>query len=100
MIVQRAWASLIGLASTVIGMLRLFSLVNIPFTDALIHIVTGILFIAGAWLQGGKYVRIANIFLGVVYILFGIVGNFNWPHMIAGGISILVGAAFKNQHTS
>lgn len=95
MVIQRAWASIIGLASATIGVLRILSIVNIPLRDALIHIATGVIFIAGAWLKRGIYVRLANFFLGVFYILFGIIGGFNWPHIIAGAVSVVISVAFR-----
>jgi hypothetical protein len=84
MIIQRAWASIIGLASAAIGLLRLFSLVTIPLTDALIHILTGILFIAGAWIQKGKYVKPTNLSLGVVYFVWN-TGRFQLAAHHSGG---------------
>src|SRR6266487_2741414 len=95
MIIQRIWASVIGLASIIIGILKFLSIVNIPATDALIHIITGIIFISGAWIQKGKYVRITNLCLGIIYILFGLLGGFNWPHIIAGIISVIISLTFK-----
>ncbi len=95
MIIQRIWASVIGVASIIIGILKFLSIVNIPATDALIHIITGIIFIAGAWIQKGKYVRITNLCLGIIYILFGLLGGFNWPHIIAGIISVIISLTFK-----
>ncbi|HEV8284927.1 MAG TPA: hypothetical protein VGQ09_11495 [Chitinophagaceae bacterium] len=93
--IQRIWASIIGLASTVIGILKYLSYINIPSSDAFIHIITGLGFIAGAWIRKGKYVEITNLCLGVFYILFGIVGGLNWPHIIAGAISIIISLVIK-----
>jgi len=50
-VIQRAWASVIGVASATIGILAFCSIVHIPGLDALVHIVTGVLFIGGAWDQ-------------------------------------------------
>jgi len=59
-------------------------------SDAWIHVITGIGFIGGAWIQKGKFVRITNLILGIFYIGFGIAGGFNWPHIMAGLISIVL----------
>ena len=95
MIIQQAWACIIGLASTVMGTLRFLSIINIPRIDAWVHVLTGMTFIAGAWIQRGKFVRITNFSLGIIYILFGIWGGFNWPHMIAGIISVIISLVVK-----
>jgi hypothetical protein len=94
-ITQQIWATLIGAASTIIGILKFLSIVNIPSTDALIHIITGATFIGGAWIQKGKYVMITNLLLGVFYIFFGIIASLNWPHIIAGIISVLISLLFR-----
>jgi hypothetical protein len=90
MIIERTWASVIGLASTIIGTLTFASIVHIPTLDALIHIITGLIFIAGAWINNGQYVGQTNRYLGIFYIVFGAIGM-NWAHIIAGIISILIG---------
>jgi hypothetical protein len=89
-IIERAWASVIGLASTTIGMLKFCSIVHIPTLDALVHIVTGVIFIGGAWINKGQYVGQTNRWLGIFYIVFGAIGM-NWAHIIAGIVSILIG---------
>jgi|ERR1051326_4702222 hypothetical protein len=96
MIVQKIWALLIGSASTVIGILRFIPSVelNISVLDASIHLVTGILFIAAATFKKGMHVRIANLLLGIFYILFGAMGS-NWPHLIAGVVSVCIALLFK-----
>jgi hypothetical protein len=94
MIIQKVWASLIGTASIIIGILKFISMVNIPTLDALIHIITGTIFSGGAWIQQGKYVSKTNLWLGVFYIIFGVIG-FNWPHIIAGIISLIIGLTVK-----
>jgi hypothetical protein len=93
--IQRIFATLIGIVTIIIGTLKFLSIVNIPTSDALIHIITGIIFIGGAWIQHGKYVIITNLLLGIFYISFGITGNFNWPHIIAGIISVAIGLLFR-----
>jgi hypothetical protein len=90
MATQRTWASLIGVASTTIGILTFSSIVHIPTLDALIHIVTGLIFIAGAWVNKGQYVGQTNRYLGIFYIVFGAIGM-NWAHIIVGIVSILIG---------
>lgn len=97
--IHKIWATLVGTASFVIGLLRFFNHrlgQNIPAQDGIIHIITGIGFLGGAWLFYGKYVRRTNLWLGFIYILFGIAGV-NWPHIIAGIISVLLGLTIKNK---
>ena len=90
MVIQRAWASVIGLASTIIGILKFASVVHIPTLDALVHIVTGVIFIAGVWINKGQYVGKTNRWLGIFYIGFGAIGM-NWAHIIVGIVSIIIG---------
>jgi hypothetical protein len=80
----------VGVASTAIGILKFGSIVNVPTLDALVHIVTGIIFIAGAWINKGQYVGTTNRWLGIFYIVFGAIGM-NWAHIIVGIVSILIG---------
>ena len=89
-IIERAWASVIGLASTTIGILKFCSIVPIPTLDALVHIITGVSFLAGAWINKGQYVGQTNRYLGIFYIVFGAIGM-NWAHIIVGIVSILIG---------
>ena len=95
--INQIWASLIGLVSLTIGILRFVipSLgVSIPPMDGTIHIATGIAFLAGAWISKGQFVNNTNLLLGVFYIIFGIRG-FNWPHIIVGTISVAIGFITK-----
>ncbi|HET9824934.1 MAG TPA: hypothetical protein VFP87_06340 [Chitinophagaceae bacterium] len=94
--IQRIWAALIGFVSTIIGVLKFLSVVNIPAMDAWVHVITGLGFIAGAFVQQGRFVKITNLCLGALYVIFGIAGGFNLPHIIAGIISIAVGLIFKS----
>jgi len=89
-VIERTWASLIGVASTTIGILTFGSIVHIPTLDAVVHIITGVIFIAGAWINKGQYVGRTNRWLVIVYIVFVAIGM-NWAHIIVGIISILVG---------
>jgi hypothetical protein len=88
--IQRIWASAIGIASIAIGILKFGSIVHIPTVDAVIHIITGVTFIAGAWINKGQYVGKTNRWLGIFYIVFGAIGV-NWAHIIVGILSILIG---------
>lgn len=90
MVIQRAWASVIGVASATIGILTFCSIVHIPGLDALVHIVTGTIFIGGAWIKKGQYVGQTNRYLGIFYIVFGAI-SMNWAHIIVGIVSMLVG---------
>jgi uncharacterized membrane protein len=89
-IIQRTWASVIGFASTTIGILKFSSIVHIPTLDALIHILTGVIFIAGAWIAKGQYVSKTNRWLGIFYIVFGVIG-LNVAHIVAGIVSLIIG---------
>jgi hypothetical protein len=77
MTLQRAWALVIGLASTTIGVLTFASIVHIPALDAFVHAITGVIFIAGAWFNKGQYVSKTNRWLGIFYIVFGAIAV-NW----------------------
>jgi hypothetical protein len=94
MIIQRIWAFLIGTASVVIGILRILSIAGIPLRDAIVHLASGLLFIAGAWISGGRYVSFFNILLGIFYIAYGSL-YLNLAHSIAGLVSCFIGLFFK-----
>ena len=87
---QRTCASVIGVASTVIGILKFSSIVHILTLDALIHIITGLTFIAGAWINKGQFVSKTNRWLGIFYIVFGAIGV-NVAHIVVGTASIIIG---------
>jgi len=89
-VIQRTWASVIGVASTAIGILTFCSIVHIATLDAVIHMITGVIFIGGAWINKGQYVGQTNRWLGIFYIVFGAIGV-NWAHIIVGIVSILIG---------
>jgi len=89
-VIQRTWASVIGVASTAIGILTFCSIVHIPTLDAVIHIVTGAIFIAGAWINKGQYVGRTIRWLGIFYIVFGAIGV-NVAHIVVGILSVLIG---------
>src|SRR5690349_16971301 len=92
--IQRIWGYIIGTVSSVIGILKFFSVVNIPTVDAIIHISTGAIFLVGAVIKKGKYVGYTNFFLGLFYIGFGLTGS-NLPHIIAGSVSTIIGFTFQ-----
>jgi hypothetical protein len=89
-VIQRTWASVIGVASTAIGILTFCSIVHIPTLDAVIHIITGVIFIASAWINEGQYVGQTTRWLGIFYIIFGAIGV-NVAHIGIGILSILIG---------
>jgi hypothetical protein len=78
------------LVSTAIGLLKFSSIIHISTLDALVHIITGVMFIAGAWINKGQYVGKTIRWLGIFYIIFGAIGM-NWAHIIVGIVSILIG---------
>ena len=90
MAIQRTWASVIGVTATAIGILKFSSVVHIPTLDALTHIITGVIFIAGAWINKGQYVSKTNRWLGIFYIVFGAIGV-NVAHIVVGTASIIIG---------
>ncbi|HXL54657.1 MAG TPA: hypothetical protein VN958_00275 [Chitinophagaceae bacterium] len=97
--IQRIFATLIGIVTITVGTLRFLPdtshpVVNIPLSDAIIHITTGVIFIGGAWIKKGKYVRTINLVLGAFYILFGVI-EFNLPHIILGVISLVISLVIK-----
>src|SRR6266498_2353879 len=91
---QRDFSLVLGIVSLTIGILKFLSVANIPAMDASVHIVTGIIFIAGAIIKNGKYCGRINLILGIVYIIFGAV-EFNLAHIIAGTLAIIVSFAGK-----
>ena len=92
MLIQRIWATIIGTASTVIGILKFFSIVHLPALDATVHIITGFFFLTAAWLWQGRFVSKTNLLLGFFYLGFGLAG-YNAPHAIEGVVSILISFA-------
>jgi hypothetical protein len=97
--IQRTWASIIGVASTAVGILTFCSIVRIPTLDAVIHMITSAIFIVGAWTNKGQYVGRTNRWLGVFYIVFGATGV-NCAHIIVGIVSILIGLLIKPRCTA
>jgi hypothetical protein len=89
-VIQRAWASVMGVASATIRILKFGSIVHIPTLDALIHIITGLILSRAPGSTKGNTLAKTNRYLGIFYIVFGVIG-INWAHIIAGIISILIG---------
>jgi len=87
--VQKIWSLLIGLASTAIGILKFVSVVEIPVSDALMHLITGVIFVSGIIINNAEYIRKINLWLGIFYVVFGIIGS-NVPHLFVGLISIAI----------
>jgi hypothetical protein len=85
--IQQIWALLVGSASLLVGILKLIPGSNLKITlfDAAVHIITGSIFIVGAW----KYVSKTNLCMGIFYILFGAI-DYNLPHLIVGVVSFLL----------
>jgi hypothetical protein len=100
--ILQIFATVVGLVSFAIGLLRFFidSLAStIPPSDGIIHIISGTGFVLGVWTLKGRYVRTGNLFWGAFYKVFGMIGM-NWPHIILGVISLVLSLAIKTKQKS
>jgi hypothetical protein len=105
---NQTWAKTIGVILPLVGVWGFFttSILGIFSVNALhniVHLVTGAIF-AWAGFGAGAPVKDVNKWLGVVYLLVGVVGFFgvldallglnaadNWLHLVIGAISAYVG---------
>jgi hypothetical protein len=105
---NQTWAKTIGVILLLVGVWGFFttSILGIFSVNALhniVHLVTGAIF-AWAGFGAGAPVKDVNKWLGVVYLLVGVVGFFgvldallglnaadNWLHLVIGAISAYVG---------
>ena len=111
--VQETWAWIVGVVLAIVGIAGFFVLdtgmlfgFGINATHSVVHLITGILFIWAA-IASGEKVKMANKWLGVIYILVGIVGFFdvlsflavnsadNYLHLGIGIISAAIGWVAK-----
>ena len=86
------WALVIGFISIIAGIFKFLAIINIPASDALVYMITGIISVCAAWAREGKYAVTTNIWLSVFYLVFGVVGS-DWDHVMAGIICLIVGLA-------
>ncbi|MEK6846577.1 MAG: DUF4383 domain-containing protein [Nanoarchaeota archaeon] len=107
---QKTWAWIFGIVLIVIGLWGFASDSILGYFDVnpahnVVHLVTGLLFVWAAWKGPAKT---WNTWLGVIYILVGIVGFFgvleflavntadNWLHVAIGLVALLVGVIAKD----
>ena len=108
---QRLWAKIIGIVLLLVGVLGFFmgsgnynllSIFGVNMMHSVVHLVTGAIF-AWAGFSKSAPVKKVNKWLGVIYIIVGIVGFFgvlsflnvnmadNWLHLVVGVVSALIG---------
>ncbi len=108
---QKMWAMIIGIVLILVGLLGFFmsspllGLFGVNLAHNLVHLVTGGLFL-WAGLAKSDMAMPANKWLGVIYIVVGIIGFFgvlgflqvaggndpdNYLHLVIGVVSALVG---------
>lgn len=107
---QRICAVIIGAGFVVVGVMRFFALEQLagweipePVHGAL-HLVTGALWFASAWIRQGAYARQANRWLGLFWLSLGVLGNLglldsveafafddNGVHLVVGVVTATVG---------
>ncbi|MBX4196644.1 DUF4383 domain-containing protein [Candidatus Pacearchaeota archaeon] len=105
---QKTWAWIIGIVLVLTGLLGfvndpVLGIFNVNGLHNTVHILTGLVFIWGAW---GGFARPVNKSVGVIYILLALLGFFvpltfldlsagadpdNFLHLGVGIISALVG---------
>ena len=106
---QKTWAIIVGIVLLLVGVLGfvmtspLFGYFAVGTLHNVVHLVTGAIFL---WAGFGGFAKSANKWLGVIYILIGIVGFFvaltflemtagndpdNWLHLAIGIVSAGVG---------
>jgi hypothetical protein len=103
---NQTWAKVIGVVLILVGLLGFFmggSVFGFEVNTLhnLVHLITGAIF-AWAGFKGGN-VKKVNTWLGVIYVIVGIVGFFalqdllalntadNWLHIVIGVISAAIG---------
>lgn len=105
---NQTWAKVIGVVLLLVGILGFFmgdmvlGLFQVNTLHNLVHLVTGAIF-AWAGFSSGAPVKKVNQWLGVIYVLVGVIGFFalqdllmlnaadNWLHIVIGAISAYLG---------
>ncbi len=104
---NQTWAKVIGVVLILVGLLGFFMGDNVfgfqvNLLHNLVHLITGVIF-AWAGFSAGAPTKKVNTWLGVIYLLLGIIGFFalqdllalntadNWLHIVIGVISAWVG---------
>jgi len=104
---NQTWAKVIGVVLILVGLLGFFMGDNVfgfqvNLLHNLVHLITGVIF-AWAGFSASAPVNKVNTWLGVIYLLVGIIGFFalqdllalntadNWLHIVIGVISAWIG---------
>jgi len=104
---NQTWAKVIGVVLLLVGLLGFFmapvlGMFEVNMMHNLVHLVTGAIF-AWAGFAAGAPTKKVNTWLGVIYLLVGILGFFgfmgflnvnsadNWLHIVIGAVSALIG---------
>ncbi len=104
---QRGWATIIGIVLLLVGLVGFWmnpvlGWFDVNNTHNVVHLLTGAIFL-WAGLAKKAPVKPVNQWLGVIYILVGIVGFFgvltflavnaadNWLHLVIGVVSAGIG---------
>jgi hypothetical protein len=107
MTAQQTWAKVIGVILLLVGVLGFFMGgsvfgFQVNALHNIVHLVTGAIF-AWAGFSAGAPTKKVNTWLGVIYIIVGVVGFFalqdllalntadNWLHLVIGVISTWIG---------
>jgi hypothetical protein len=84
------WSGLIGVISIVVALFGFSGALTIGRLDAGVHLITGLLFLAGALFKKGAFVGFINLLLGVFFVIFAVAES-NLPHGVVGVLSVLFG---------
>lgn len=105
---NQTWAKVIGVILLLVGVLGFFTgdtvlgIFKVNALHNIVHLVTGAIF-AWAGFAKGAPVKKVNQWLGVIYVLVGVIGFFalqdllalnaadNWLHIVIGAISAWLG---------
>ena len=109
---RKKWAMIIGVILLLVGLWGFFQapMLNIFGVNPLhniVHLVTGAIFLRAGLAKGKEVARLTNQWLGVIYIIVGLVGFLgvlqflnvnmadNWLHLLLGVISAGIGWGAK-----
>jgi len=105
---NQTWAKVIGIVLLLIGILGfvmdspLLGIFEVNTLHSIVHLLTGAIF-AWAGFSASAPAKKVNTWLGVIYLLVGVLGFFgvlgflavnaadNWLHTVIGVVSILIG---------